>query len=73
MVSFHGVEEIRISEPRSHSGAYTNEIIITADGKDYRFDLFADNKNKLRFIDEQFKTLRSIFRELAQPDPVTEN
>ena len=73
MVAFHNVEEIRITEPRSHSGGFTNEILITADGKDYRFDLFADSRNKLRFIDEEFKTLRSIIQNIVQVEPINEN
>jgi hypothetical protein len=66
MVSFHNVKSITLTEPREHSGGFTNELIINSDEKSFRFDLFSQDRHALRIADEQIRTLRTLFRDVLE-------
>lgn len=66
MISFHGVTGVKVTEPKTYSGGYTNEIIVQADDREYKIDLFAEHKNCLRVSSDQILTLRSILKEITE-------
>lgn len=67
MLSFHGVTSVKVTEPRLNSGGYTNEIIISDIDRDYKIDLFSDNKNSLRASNDQIMSLRNLLKEITEP------
>jgi hypothetical protein len=73
MVSFHNVKSITLTEPREHSGGFTNELYITDDEKTYKLDLFSQDKHCLRASDEQMKTLRTLIRDVLEIEMINEN